>query len=83
MNKYPEHEKIKALGNQNQIIGSFLEWLQHGGFSICKYIEEPRRREGYEPSRNNIQEWLAEYFDIDLKALEKEKQKMLDEMRKS
>lgn len=81
MSQYPEHEKLKALGGQNQLIGDFLEWLQINNYTICAWNDRRNRGE-YIPSRNNINAWIGEFFEIDENVLEKEKLQMLEQIRK-
>ena len=88
--EYPEHEKMKANKGASQCIGAFLDWLQNEKrYTICEYLdsEEIDERgyddveEGYLSIPKSIEEFLADYFDIDLKKIEKEKRAMLDELR--
>jgi hypothetical protein len=53
--KYPEHEKLRAVSEDSQAIGEFLDY---GGYTLCKFREagnngEPRYLwiEGYEKDR--------------------------------
>lgn len=85
--EYPEHEKMKAIETESLTIGSFLEWLQEK-YEICEFKEEAIEciecgevNEGYTSAHRSIEKWLAEYFKIDLKVVEKEKQSMLDSIR--
>ena len=43
--KYPEHEKLKKIQDQSQIVGEFLEWLscEHEYF-ICEKSPNFKRR---------------------------------------
>lgn len=75
--KYPEHEKLKLIKDQSQIIGEFLAWLQYKKkISLCT-IEN----DDYVGYYKRIEEILANYFDIDLNKIEKEKMEMLNEIR--
>ena len=82
MNKYPEHEKMKKVQNDSQIIGEFLDWLRgEKGFSIASWTGN----EGFErltPIRKTTEELLAQYFEIDLRKVEQEKILILSEFRK-
>ena len=115
---YPEHEKLKALDGENQIIGDFLEWLGYDqDIVLCQYSEnitESRdctdclrctpgadpvghcwscdntgkrtyveRSAGFYPAGHSsrISSLLADYFEIDEKGLEREKQAMLGSLR--
>ena len=73
---YPEHAKLNAVADKSQAIGEFIE---HAGFILC----EPTGREliPYAPVGKSINELLADYFEIDLKVIEKEKRAMLDLIR--
>lgn len=82
MDRYPEHEKLKALDGENQKIGNFIEWLNEQGYSICEWKEGRGYNGGeYHPARSNTSDMLAQYFEIDVKRLEDEKQAMLAELR--
>jgi hypothetical protein len=78
---FPEHEKVREVRDKSQAIGNFLDWLlQEKGIRFC----EPRESEvtPYLPIHFNIEELLAEFFEIDLGRLEEEKQEMLKMLRK-
>lgn len=89
--KYPEHEKLDKIHEKSNSIGDFLEWLSSvKQIRFAKWITEPVENPfGKETSIDvfiqqnmEIEKWLAEYFNIDLKKLEEEKQTMLKELRK-
>ena len=89
MSQYPEHEKLQAVKDKSQAIGEFIEWLQGTkGFRLAKWMKVPdeyaedEETDALLPQSIDINMLLAEYFEIDLKQLEKEKQSMLEEMRK-
>lgn len=77
--KYPEHEKLEALGEDTQKLGYFLEWLKRkydfyqwedwADGEVLKYVD--------------INKTLAEYFEIDYDKLMQEKEEMLEEIRKA
>lgn len=73
---YPEHEKLQAIQRQSQAIGEFLEWLptSRRGLVIARQAAESDR---WYPAFVPIVELLAEYFGIDLAAMENEKRSML------
>jgi len=80
MSVYPEHEKLEKIKDFSQKCGEFLDWLQHEkGLFLATYSGE----EGDELYRadETINQLLVEFFGIDLKKLEAEKLKMLDEIR--
>jgi len=90
---YPEHEKLNKVKDTSQSIGEFLEWMKGTKhFWICQVVDvEPEddedyagqdRREEFAPAYEGTEKLLAEYFNIDLKKLEAEKEQMLDDFRK-
>jgi hypothetical protein len=75
MSEYPEHDKLSAVQDQSQAIGDFLA---NGGYVLCEYTDES----DYPlPVQKSIQRLLAEWFDIDLDKLEREKRAMLEALR--
>jgi len=80
--KYSECEKMAEVKDKSQVIGEFLEWLQYfKEMTICKLVEGEGEME-YSPIYLNTEELLAEFFNIDLKKVEKERCQMLAELRK-
>lgn len=79
---YPEHDKLRAVRDESQAIGQFLEWLGENGLVICSF-EEYKRTGEYIPDGRSIQQILADYFEIDLNKLDDEKRAMLNELRKA
>lgn len=82
---YPEHEKLKKVKHTSQAIGEFLEWLSTQGLTVCETYRNPDSlRDGeYFPATSSTNALLARFFEIDLEKIEKEKQAMLEEMRKA
>jgi len=77
MAEYPEHEKQRAIIEQSQAIGEFLDiFLPSKGIVLAEY-------EGSRlfPAHQSITNLLAEFFDIDLKKIDEEKDRMLDKLR--
>lgn len=88
--KYPEHEKMKAIKDKSQAVGEFLEWLdQEKGYEIAHYpMLENSKGKKYQSERllsimTPSNKLLAEFFEINLDEIKKEKQQMIDEMRKA
>jgi hypothetical protein len=78
MNEYPEHDKLKAIAVESEVIGRFLE---SSGFVLAEYGDV----EGFAESRLLPVQYctdqvLADYFKIDLPALGREKVRMLDDL---
>lgn len=77
MNDFPEHEKIDKVKDKSQAIGAFLEWLSYTkGYFIAEGDSDGLHHTGI-----SIQQILAEYFEIDLNLIEREKRKMLEILR--
>lgn len=94
MSQYPEHEKLQDVKIKSQWLGEFLEWLKNEkSFGLYKFEDEVydvpsggRLRNGHGdpvlvPVHTSTQSILAEFLDIDLIKLEKEKDTMLAEMQ--
>lgn len=79
--EYPEHEKLGKINTKSQAIGEFMEWLQtEKGVRLAHYPET--KPDELWPWHVPTEKLLAEFFGIDLKKLEEEKQDMLDKFRK-
>ena len=79
MSQYPEHDKLKEIQEESQIIGEFLD---NCGYTLAKWSKEPHLVDYAElVPVGSIPDILAEYFGIDQNKLEAEKRAMLDEMR--
>jgi len=77
--KYPEHEKLKALGERRATVQDFLDFLlDEAELELC----EMDRFERFMPQAETREQLMARYFEIDLAVLETEKRAMLDELRK-
>ena len=77
MSKYPECNKMLEVQDQSQTIGEFLDWLLHDkGAEIAEW-----RGDQLFPMRGSIESLLAEFFEIDLEKVEKERRAILEEMR--
>lgn len=87
---YPEHTKLRAVADESQAIGEFIE---SSGYVLCElrtFIEpiddEPGGRTFETEPRlvlvgKPIQQILADYFEIDLDKIEFEKRAILDTLR--
>lgn len=77
---YPEHVKQSQHLFAGQTIGEFLEWLSSQGVMLMRYNEFS---DEFESDHRSINQLLADYFEIDLNAIETEKRAMLDRMREA
>lgn len=74
--EYPEHAKLNRINEQSQVIGEFIEM---SGYSLCVFDDESGH---YVTVHKSVQRILAEYFDINLDALNREKDAMLASLRR-
>lgn len=73
----PELDKMKSVQAESQAIGKFLEWLEEKGMFIGRY-ENDNYINAISESNEQL---LADYFEIDLKLVEKERVALLKEFR--
>jgi hypothetical protein len=78
MADYPEHEKLKALGGDNQVVGDFIEWLGENGYEIARWNDSGTYCLPCNEGRDAL---LAKHFEIDLNKLDDEKRAMLGAIR--
>lgn len=77
-----DRQKLARDKGHSQVIGEFLDWLGARAVVLAQYHEDGD--DLYEllvPVGKNIEQWLAEYFEIDLNKIEKERQALLDYVR--
>ena len=79
MSKYPEHEKLQAREPDNRVVSEFLDWLDEKWLEICCDSGIPGG--GYTPAGLSKEDLIGEFFGVDPKRLELEKQAMLREIR--
>ncbi len=84
MNSFPECEKLQKHQEKSQIIGEFLDWLKNDqGYVIAHWDEGLHRDDDDQlyPCAKTIEQLLAEYFNIDLNKVEKERQQIIESLR--
>jgi hypothetical protein len=96
--KCPECEKLYAVHEKSQMIGSFLDWLFSNGRVLCEwydfqYFDEDgdlaeeyvkdryTEPEGYYPTHDTIESLLAEYFEINMNKVNKEREELINWIR--
>lgn len=87
---YPELSRRHAVieSGDSQIIGEFLEWAEHRGYRLMKTVTtevldwrgNPTEEEGEVPV--NVEQALAEYFEIDMAKVEAERRELLAKVRR-
>ncbi len=65
--QYPEHERLSAISDESQAIGTFVDWA----LDECHLVL---------PS-GSVRSMLASYYEIDEDLIEEEKLQMLQAMR--
>lgn len=78
MCEFPELDKMLEVQEQSQAIGEFLEWLQSQGIILSRFDDESDALVG---THRSIERLLADYFEIDLDAVERERRVMLERIR--
>lgn len=73
----PELDKMKAVQNESQVIGAFLEHQSQGGISLACFGND----EEIHFVRKSTEEILADYFNINLAKCEKERRAILNSIR--
>ena len=86
--KYPEHEKMTALGERRATVQEFIDWLLDE--SPMKLVEEcevdvgrppcVRMQKMDLPTRMTREQIMAAFFQIDLKKISVEKDQMYQEI---
>lgn len=75
----PETERLVAAREQSAVISEFLWFLDDKGWAICR----PDSSHGvWLETGFNREELLAEFFEIDLKVVSEERQRILEYIRK-
>lgn len=71
-----ECDRLATVSGDSQTIGEFLDWLQHErakAVTLCILSDYDR----FVPLRVRIEQLLAEYFEIDLDKVERERRGVL------
>ena len=85
----PEGEKMLAVHDKSQAIGEFLEWANEQGYVLCTlvpkrdYVGDIMDGQEYCPQVPRVEQLLAEFFDINLEEVERERQELLAELRRA
>ncbi len=73
-----EVDRMHSAKNESKIISNFMYWVENNGMRICKI---DRTIDRYAPICTPIEQFLAQYFNIDLETVEQEKREILAYMR--
>lgn len=77
--KTTECDKLADVKEKSQSIGEFVEWLTTE--RLVEFCVRNDRSDRLMPFHFTIEKLLAEFFNIDLDKVEKEKQAILDDFR--
>lgn len=85
-----ELEKMNDVHERSQAIGEFFEWLLSSkNYSIARCLTDEEEENGELPEyalmpvHINMEELLAEFFEIDLIKAEKERSELLEQIRET
>lgn len=81
MRTFPEHERLVKVSSTSQEIGEFLDWLPTVGVELAVIDRESFTDDRLQPCHRTIPSLLAEYFEIDQKKIDAEKEAMLEVLR--
>lgn len=78
---YPELEKIQAVKETSQAIGEFLAWLSGQGIILGRFeAVDGLDGEWIMPIYRQNNQLLADYFNIDLNKVEKERMALIESL---
>ena len=78
--KTPELDKLANCREESQAIGRFLDWLSEQNIFLARSADD--EGENFVAISKSVNALLAEYFGIDEKKCEQERQLLLAELRK-
>lgn len=76
--KTPTLDAMLAVKDKSQEIGNFIDWLHEENLQICRREDDDELW----PINERTESLLARYFEIDLKAAERERCALLAAIRK-
>lgn len=77
----PECEKLAKVSEESNRIGDFLSWLSQKDVVLAEWEIDWLIPSSYRLSDSGINKLLAEYFEIDLNKVEKERRALLEWLR--
>lgn len=76
--KTPELNKMAAIRDKSQVVGEFLDWLRNErGITLATFTDDEERGDVMVPFHFSTEQLLAEFFDIDLERVERERRLVL------
>lgn len=82
--KTPALDRMKEARTEgSQVIGEFLEWLEERCYCICHQPPSAHRHDAeWWPLGKSKEVLLADFFDVDLVAVENERRAILEALSK-
>lgn len=84
----PECDRMLEVRDRSQAIGEFLEWAGEQGYVLCALLARRdyvgdviKGQQEYSPEVPSTEKLLADFFDVDLAVVEREKQAVLVALR--
>lgn len=85
---YPEHEKVEAVKRQSQAIHEFIRWLSaEKKVHLAEWVPLHEGSDGSQSraanlhyTRQTLDNLVAEFFEVDLKKFQAEKDQMVEEV---
>jgi hypothetical protein len=79
---YPQHDQLLKTATERQAIVCFIDWLEERNIELVNTWDDYTKDIAYAEDwgrlyREGLKRQLAEYFEIDLQALQAEKDLML------
>ncbi len=78
MVKYPEHDKLRAMCKDSQLLHNFLEFAAERDVHLSRYANE---HELDTMSQRDEDALLAEFTGVDMNKVEEEKRAMIEELQ--
>lgn len=78
----PELDKLVKVRYESQKIGEFLDWLSSQGIELAEWSDTEYDDGQLYEIRTTKEQLLAKYFCINLEKAEKERQAILDNIRR-
>lgn len=77
---YPELEKLRQVSEESRTISSFMEWAEYKGYRLVRTHEEDGATFEFSV---NVEQAMAEYFEIDMAKVEAERRELLAKVRRT
>lgn len=76
----PELDRLAAIHDDRTVISDFIYWLGTQGIHMMRWVKSDDD-EGWVPVGRDAEQLIADYYEIDLKKVEKERRAILAHVR--